>query len=69
MNLQITYLVAFFGHTDATETNVVEVYNPNIFAMYVNSPCIWASLIAGLEYGMDQWNGKWNGTVIIHNYN
>ena len=25
-----------------------------------------ASLIAGLEYGTEQWNGKWNGTVNIH---
>ena len=28
----------------------------------------WVSLIAGLEYGMEQWNGKWNGTVNVHNY-
>ena len=26
------------------------------------------SLIAGLEYGMEQWNGKWNGMVNVHNY-
>ena len=25
-----------------------------------------ASLIAGLEYGMERWNGKWNVTVNIH---
>ena len=24
-----------------------------------------ASLIAGLEYGMEQWNGKWNGTMSV----
>ena len=28
----------------------------------------WVSLIAGLEYGMERWNGKWNGTVNVHNY-
>ena len=26
------------------------------------------SLIAGLEYGKERWNGKWNGTVNVHNY-
>ena len=26
------------------------------------------SLITGLEYGIEQWNGKWNGTVNVHNY-
>ena len=26
------------------------------------------SLIAGLEYGMEQWNGKWNGMVNVHSY-
>ena len=26
------------------------------------------SLMAGLEYGMEQWNGKWNGTVNVHSY-
>ena len=43
-----------------------------IFSVYiiVSVPYMaGASLIAGLEYGMDRWNGKWNGTVIIHNYN
>ena len=25
----------------------------------------WVSLIAGLEYGMEQWNGKWNGTMNV----
>ena len=24
------------------------------------------SLIAGMEYETEQWNGKWNGTVNIH---
>ena len=23
----------------------------------------WVSLIAGMEYGMERWNGIWNGTV------
>ena len=23
-------------------------------------------LIAALEYGMEHWNGKWNGTVSVH---
>ena len=23
----------------------------------------WVSLITGLEYGTERWNGKWNGTV------
>ena len=22
----------------------------------------------GMEYGMEWWNGKWNGTVNVHNY-
>ena len=26
----------------------------------------WVSLIAGMEYGMEWWNGKWNGTVNVH---
>ena len=25
-----------------------------------------ASLITGMEYGTERWNGKWNGTVNIH---
>jgi len=29
---------------------------------------MWVSLIAGLEYGMEWWNGKWNGMVNVHNY-
>ena len=28
----------------------------------------WASLIDGLEYGMEWWNGKWNEAVDVHNY-
>ena len=24
------------------------------------------SLIAGMEYEMEWWNGKWNGTVKVH---
>ena len=24
------------------------------------------SLIAGMVYGMERWNGKWNGTVNVH---
>ena len=31
-------------------------------------PLSWVSLITGLEYGMEWWNGKWNGTVNVHNY-
>ena len=27
---------------------------------------LWVSLIAGMEYGMERWNGKWNGTVHVH---
>ena len=26
------------------------------------------SLIAGMEYGMECWNGKWNGTMNVHSY-
>ena len=26
------------------------------------------SLITRLEYGIEQWNGKWNGTVNVYNY-
>ena len=26
------------------------------------------SVEAGLEYGMEQWNGKRNGTVNVHKY-
>ena len=29
---------------------------------------VGVSLIAGMEYGMERWNGKWNGTVNIHSY-
>ena len=32
----------------------------------VNYMYQWVSLIAGSGYGMEQWNGKWNGTVIVH---
>ena len=32
------------------------------------SPNPRVSLIAGLENGMERWNGKWNGTVNVHNY-
>ena len=28
--------------------------------------CGGASLIVGLEYGKERWNGKWNGTVKVH---
>ena len=31
-------------------------------------PNVWLSLIAGLTYGMEWWNGKWNETVNVHNY-
>ena len=26
----------------------------------------WASLIGGMEYGAEHWNGKWNGTANVH---
>ena len=26
----------------------------------------WVSIINGLEYGNEQWNGKWNETVKVH---
>ena len=26
------------------------------------------SLIAGMEYVMERWNGKWNGTVNVYSY-
>jgi len=27
---------------------------------------IWVFLIAWLKYGMEQWNGKWDGTENVH---
>ena len=39
---------------------------PNTYMYYA---CyIWVSLIAGMEYGMERWNGKWKGTVNVHSY-
>ena len=26
------------------------------------------SLITGMEYEMEQWNGRWNGMVNVHSY-
>ena len=26
------------------------------------------TLIAAMEYGMERWNGKWNGMVNVHTY-
>ena len=26
------------------------------------------SLIAGMEYEMERWNGRWNGMVNVHSY-
>ena len=35
-------------------------------AVYYECPkATWVSLIAGLEYGMEWWNGKWNGMANI----
>jgi len=25
----------------------------------------WVSLIAGLEYGIEWWNGEWNGMISV----
>ena len=30
--------------------------------------CARASLFAGLEHGMEEWNGKWYGKVNAHSY-
>ena len=39
---------------------------PNTYMYYA---CyIWVSLITGMEYGMERWNGKWKGTVNVHSY-
>jgi len=41
----------------------------NVFiGPFLIQPSIWVFLIAGLKYGMEQWNGKWNGTVNVHSY-
>ena len=47
------------------------VQNIHIWMTYkhvLNHPDWGVSLIAGMEYGMEQWNGKWNGTVNVHSY-
>ena len=31
--------------------------------VFVNGMTHWISLIAGLEYKMEWWNGEWNGTI------
>ena len=36
------------------------------FALGKVSMNIGVSLIAGREYGTEQWNGKWNGTENVH---
>ena len=35
----------------------------------VHAEAFRASLVAGLEYGTERWNGKWNRTVNVHSYN
>ena len=34
---------------------------------FVNA-LVWVSLITEMEYGMEWWNGKWNGMVNVHSY-
>ena len=40
--------------------------NSNVHILSVRWSLLRASLIAGMEYGTEQWNGKWNGTANIH---
>jgi len=47
----------------------IEIASDAIFRHQIHMFCVvGVSLIAGLEYGMERWNGKWNGMVNVHNY-
>ena len=43
---------------------VVFVRNPSLPSPFLSG----VSLIAGMEYGMEWWNGKWNGMVNVRSY-
>ena len=54
------------GFTISLESNNSNsLYFVNNIVVYIHT-LQRASLIAGMEYGTEQWNGKWNGTVNIH---
>ena len=47
------------------------VFKFSVYDIMVSSwhcSCARASLFAGLEYGMEQWNGKWYGKMNAHSY-
>ena len=44
--------------------NIVSVGNTQCILVSVGNIVSGASLIAGLEYGMERWNGKWIGTQL-----
>ena len=46
----------FSTHQCRVSTNYISTYQCRVRA----------SLITGMEYGMERWNGKWNGTVNVH---
>ena len=41
-------------------------FHPNSIISLSSRAHKGVSLIAGMEYGMERWNGKWNGTVNVH---
>ena len=36
-----------------------------VLTRHTGARAVWVSLIPGLKYGMEQWNGKWNGMEYV----
>ena len=36
-----------------------------VFTRHAGAWVVWGSLIPGIKYGMEQWNGKWNGMEYV----
>ena len=55
-------VVSVWKHFGLKNDNSAQRKPCNLYAMQAEG----VSLITGMEYGTEQWNGKWNGTVNIH---
>ena len=70
VNLSVS---SYSNSITSTEQSMCTTNEPHFFVMSTYQTCrgqgsMGVSLIPGLEYGMKQWNEKWNGMVNVHDH-
>ena len=63
---QELFCLSFFLFRQQIQRRFEKSLGNLVFSFGSHSPRV--SLIAGMEYGMERWNGKWNGTVNVYSY-